>query len=66
MSVFTLIAIDRGFNSGRVKPKTKIIGVFSFSTKHTVFGSKNKDWLTQNKDNVSECSNMSTCALLFQ
>jgi len=23
VSVFTLIAIDRGFNSGRVKPKTK-------------------------------------------
>jgi len=27
---------------------------------------KNKDWLTQNQDNVAEGGNMSICRLLFQ
>jgi hypothetical protein len=36
-----------------------------FSTKHTALRSKRKDRLAGNHDNVSECSNMSTCGLLF-
>jgi hypothetical protein len=48
-----------------VKSKTEI-GICCFSAKHTALRSESKDWLGQNQNNVSEWSNMSTCALLFQ
>jgi len=32
----------------------------SFSAKHEALRSKNKDWLAQNQDNVSEWGDMST------
>ena len=41
------------------------IGICCFSSKHAAQRSKSKDWLAQNKDNVSEWSIMSTCVLLF-
>jgi hypothetical protein len=37
-----------------------------FSAKHAALNSMSKDWLAQNKDNVSEWSDMSTRGLLFQ
>jgi len=38
-----------GSSLGRVKPKTVILVI----VKHAALKSKNKDWLTQNQDNVS-------------
>ena len=42
------------------------IGICCFSAKHAVLRRKNKYWLIQNQDNVSECKDMSTQWLLFQ
>ena len=39
-------------------PKTKI-GMCCISAKHITVKSKNKIWLAQNHDNVSECSHIS-------
>jgi ribosomal protein S17E len=39
------------------------IGIYGFSTKHAALRRKSKDWLAQNRDNVSE---MSISELLFQ
>jgi hypothetical protein len=54
------------FEPRSVKPKTiKLIFVVSLlSTQHRE--KKNKDWLAQNQNNVSEWSDMSTRKLLFQ
>ena len=38
----------------------------NFSTKHTVLRRKSKDWLVRNQDNMSEWTDMSISALLFQ
>ena len=58
-SVLALSAVDRGFEAGRFKPKTKI-GMRCFSAKHTALRRKSKDWLARNQDNVSERCDMST------
>jgi hypothetical protein len=58
VSVLASIAVDRGFKV-HVKPDYKI-GICCFTTKHSVLRRKNKDWLAQNRDNVSEGSDMST------
>jgi hypothetical protein len=42
------------------------ISMCCFSAKHAALKSMSKDWLAQNKDNVSEWSDMSTRGLLFQ
>ena len=42
------------------------IDMCCFSTKHVALRRKSKDWLTQNQNNVSEWSDMSTRGLLFQ
>jgi len=42
------------------------IGIYCFSAKHAALKNKSKDWLSQNQNNVSEWSDMSTCRLLFQ
>ena len=59
VSVLKSSAVDRGFNpqSGQTK---------DFSTKHAALRRKSKDWLTWNRDNVSEWSDMSIRRLLFQ
>ena len=49
----------------RVKPKTKI-GIYCFSAKHAALRRKSKDWLAQNRDNVSEWGNMYIHGLLLQ
>ena len=61
VSVLTSYAVVLGF-----KPRLGQIGICCFSNKHTSLRSKNKDWLAQNQDNVSECSDLSTRKLLFQ
>jgi hypothetical protein len=45
--------------------KDNKIGICCFSAKHAALRRKNKDWLTQNQDNVSEWSDMFFCGLLF-
>jgi len=58
-------------NLGHIKPrscqtKDYDIGIYCFSTKHTVLISKSNGWLAQSQDNVSEWGYMSTYGLLFQ
>jgi hypothetical protein len=50
--------------SGQIKDYK--ISMCCFSAKHAALKSMSKDWLAQNKDNVSEWSDMSTRGLLFQ
>ena len=67
VNVLAMSVVDRGFEhpSGQAKDY-KIVGSCCFSAKHTALRRKNKEWLAQNQDNVSEQSNMSTHTLLFQ
>ena len=58
-------AVDVGSSPGQVKSDYKI-GICCFSAKHTVLRRKSKEWLARNQNNVSEWSDLSTCALLFQ
>jgi hypothetical protein len=64
VSVFTSSAVVRGFELSRVKPDYTI-GICCFSSKHAALGSKNKDWLARNQDDVSEWRDMSTCEKVF-
>ena len=66
VSVLTLIAADRGFESRKGQTEYKKFGICCFSTKHAALRRKSKDWLAWNQDNVSEWGNMSTLRLLFQ
>jgi hypothetical protein len=47
-------AVDRGFQPRLSQAKDYKIGICSFSVKHAVLRRKNKDWVAQNQDNVSE------------
>jgi hypothetical protein len=58
------IACELEFRSGQTKDYK--IGLSCFSFKKAALRRKSKNWLTQNQDNVSEWSDMSTCGLLFQ
>ena len=49
-----------------IRLQTYKIGMWYFSSKHAILRSKNKDWMVQNQDNVSECGDMSIHGLLFQ
>ena len=66
VSVFSSSAIDRMLESRSGQTKDYTIGICCFSAKHAALGSKSKDWLAHNQDNVSEWSNMSIHGLLFQ
>ena len=59
-------AVDRGFEPRSRQTKDYKIGIFCFSAKHVALRRKSKDWLSQNQNNVSEWSDMSTRGLLFQ
>ena len=63
VSVLASSALDRGSYIGRVKPKTRKL--LPFSARHATLRSMSKDWLVQNRDNVSEQCDMSICRLLF-
>ena len=54
-----------GSSSCRVKSDFKT-GVWCFSVKHTASRNKSEDRLARKRDNLSECSYMSTRGLLFQ
>jgi hypothetical protein len=62
--MLTSSAVDHGL-SRTVLAKDYKIGICCFSAKQAVLRRKSKDWLAQNRDNVSEWSNMSTWVLLF-
>jgi hypothetical protein len=66
VSVLTSYGVVLGFKPRLGQIKHYEIGICCFSNKHTSLRSKNKDWLAQNQDNVSECSDLSTRKLLFQ
>ena len=59
-------AVDRGFEPRSGQTKDFKIDICCFSAKHAALRRKNKDWLAQNQNNVSEWSDMSTHGLLFQ
>ena len=58
--------VDYGFEPRSGQTKDYKIGICCFSAKHTALRRKNKDWLAQNQNNVSEWSDMSIRGLLFQ
>jgi hypothetical protein len=66
VSVLVWSAVDRGFEPWSGQTKDYEIGICYFSAKHSALRRKNKDWLAQIQNNVSEWSDMSTRGLLFQ
>jgi hypothetical protein len=60
VSVLASSAVDHGLKLRSGQTKGYTIG------KHVALRSKSNDWLAQNQNNVSECSDMSTSGLLFQ
>jgi hypothetical protein len=66
VSVLASSAVDHGFEPRSGQTKEYIIGICCFTAKHAALRSKNKDWLAQNQNNVSEWSDTSTSGLLFQ
>ena len=66
VSILASSAVDRAFEPWSGQTKDYNIGICCFSTKHAALRSKSKDWLARNQNNVSEWSDMSIRALLFQ
>jgi hypothetical protein len=66
VSMHVSSAVDREFEPRSNHSKDYEIGICCFSTKHAALWRKSKEWLVQNRDNVSEWSDMSTFELLFQ
>ena len=66
VSVLASSAVDHVFEPCSGQTKDYKIGICCFTTKHAALRSKNKDWMAQNQNNVSEWGNMSTRGLLFQ
>ena len=59
--VFTSSVINRELKSRSGQTMDYNIGVCCVSANHAALRSKNKNWLAQNQDNVSEWSDMSMC-----
>jgi hypothetical protein len=59
-------AVDREFEPRSGQTKHYQIGIFCFSTKHAALSRNSKDWLAQNRDNMSEWGVMYIRELLFQ
>ena len=57
-------AVGRGFEAR--SGQTKDYKICCFSANRAALRRKSKDWLAQNRNNVSEWSDMSTCGLLFK
>ena len=58
VSVLASSAVDHGFEPRLGQTKDYKIGICCFSAKQATLGRKNKDWLAQNQNNVSEWSDM--------
>jgi hypothetical protein len=59
-------AVDRGFKPRSGQTKDYKIGICCFSAKHAALRRVDEDWLARNRNNVSECSDMSTRGMFFQ
>ena len=66
VSMLASSAVDRGFEPISGQYKDYRIGICCFSAKQAALRRKNKDWLDQNQDNVSEWSDMSISGQLLQ
>ena len=66
VSVLASSAVDRGFKPRSGQTKDYKIGICCFTAKQAALRRKNKDWLAQNLNNVSELSNMSTVVSVSQ
>ena len=66
VSMLASSEIDCGFEPQSGQTKDYKIGICCFFAKYAALRWKSKDWLSQNQDNVSEWSDMSTRGLLFQ
>ena len=66
VSVLAASVVDCGFEPQSGQTKDYKIGICCFFSKHAAFRRKSKDWLSRNRDNMSECGNMSIHGLLFQ
>jgi hypothetical protein len=66
VSMLASSALNLWFEPCSDQTKDYKIGICCFSAKHTALRRKNKDWLSQNQDNVSEWGDMSIHGLLFQ
>jgi hypothetical protein len=66
VSVLTSSAVDREVEPRLGQTKDYKISNCCFSAKHAALRRKSKDWSTQNQNNLSEWSDISTCGLLFQ
>ena len=53
-------AVNLGFKPRLSQTKDCKIDICCLSAKHTVLRGKSKDWLAQNRDDVSEWKDMST------
>ena len=60
VSVLVSSVVDRGFNPQLGQTKDYKIDICYFSFKFTALTNKCKDWLAGNRDNVSECNDIST------
>ena len=52
VNVRTSSVVDRGFESGRAKPKTEI-SICCLDAKHATLMNKIKDWFSRNQNDVS-------------
>ena len=66
VSILALSVVDCRFEPRSSQTKDYKIGICCFFAKHVALKIKGKDWLTLNRDNVSEWGDMSICKLLFQ
>ena len=66
VSVLASSVVDRGFQPRSDQTKDYKIGNRCFSAKHAALRRKNKDWLAQNQNNVTEGNDMFIRELLFQ
>jgi hypothetical protein len=56
--MFSLNVVDCGFNTRFRQTEDYNIDTCCFSDMHAAARTKNKDWLTRNRDNVSEWSGL--------
>jgi hypothetical protein len=66
VSVLAWRVIDRWYEDWSGQTKDYKNGISCLIAKYASLKSKDNDWLTQNQDNVSQWSDMSTNELLFQ
>jgi len=66
VSVLTPMVVNCRFKPQLGPTNDYKVGICYFSAKHATLRRKSKDWLAQNRDNVSEWRDMSIRGLLFK